>query len=164
MKIWTNRPIWPQGFQEPPPADPKPEGLAWDQFLGRAPVRPFSTKIHPFNWRGFQDYGCGALGDMACHLMDAAYWGLELGAPTSVELKQIDSPSKIAFPKSAVVEYQFPPELLQGKGETGSNIDTFERGNVPNERTFVSRIGSFHLRPHAPVSPILWHELDEKEK
>src|SRR5688572_575273 len=108
VKIWTNRPIWPQGFQEMPPGEPTPPGLAWDQFLGRAPARPFSSKIHPFNWRGYQDYGCGALGDMACHLMDAAFWGLELGAPTSVELKRIDSPSKVAFPKSAVVEYQFP--------------------------------------------------------
>ena len=108
VQIWTNRPIWPQGFQERPAADPVPPGLAWDQWLGRAPDKPFSKKIHPFNWRGYQDYGCGALGDMACHLMDAAYWGLELGAPTSVELKQIDSPSKVAFPKSAVVEYQFP--------------------------------------------------------
>jgi predicted dehydrogenase len=108
VQIWTNRPIWPQGFQEAPPADPLPPGLAWDQFLGRAPARPFSTAIHPFKWRGFQDYGCGALGDMACHLMDAAFWGLDLGAPSSVELKQIESPSKVAFPKSAVVEYQFP--------------------------------------------------------
>ena len=108
VTIWTNRPIWPQGFQEPPPGEPTPSGLAWEEFIGRAPYRPFSSRIHPFNWRGFQDYGCGALGDMACHLMDASYWGLELGAPTSVELKQIDSPSKVAFPKSAIVEYQFP--------------------------------------------------------
>ena len=69
---------------------------------------PFSSKIHPFNWRGYQDYGCGALGDMACHLMDAAYWDLNLGAPTSVELKKIESPARSTFPKSAVVEYQFP--------------------------------------------------------
>ena len=108
VKIWTNRPIWPQGFQDAPGADPLPEGLAWDQFLGRAPERPFSKKIHPFNWRGYHDYGCGALGDMACHLMDAAFWNLDLGAPLSVERKQIESPSKVAFPKSAVVEYQFP--------------------------------------------------------
>lgn len=108
VHVWTNRPIWPQGMQEWPASDPKPEGLDWNQFLGRAPDRPFSKAIHPFKWRGFQDYGCGALGDMACHLMDAAYWGLELGAPTSVELKQIEGASKIAFPKSAIVEYQFP--------------------------------------------------------
>jgi predicted dehydrogenase len=106
--IWTNRPIWPQGMAEWPKADPVPAGLDYESFLGRAPLRPFSTQVHPFKWRGYQDYGCGALGDMACHLMDASFWALQLGAPTSVELKQIDGASPIAFPKSAVVEYQFP--------------------------------------------------------
>lgn len=108
VNIWTNRPIWPQGMAERPPAEPVPEGLAWDQWLGRAPTKPYSSAIHPFKWRGYQDYGCGALGDMACHLMDAAFWGLELGAPTSVELTSIEGASKVAFPKSAVVTYQFP--------------------------------------------------------
>jgi predicted dehydrogenase len=108
VQVWTNRPIWPQGMQAWPAAEPVPAGLDWDQFLGRSPLRPYSKEIHPFKWRGYQDYGCGALGDMACHLMDAAYWGLELGAPTSVELKRIDGASTIAFPNSAVVEYQFP--------------------------------------------------------
>ena len=108
VKIWTNRPVWPQGMQEWPAAEAVPEGMNFDAFLGRAPERTFSSKIHPFNWRGIQDYGCGALGDMACHIMDAAYWNLNLGAPTSVELKKIDQKSTVAFPKSAVVEYQFP--------------------------------------------------------
>ena len=108
VNIWTNRPIWPQGFADWPAAEKTPDGVNWDVFLGRAQQRPYSSAIHPFKWRGFQDYGCGALGDMACHLMDAAFWGLELGAPTTVELKKIDSPSKVAFPKAAIVEYQFP--------------------------------------------------------
>ena len=108
VKIWTNRPVWPQGMQEWPAAEAVPEGMNFDAFLGRAPERTYSSKIHPFNWRGMQDYGCGALGDMACHIMDAAYWNLNLGAPTSVELKKIDQKSTVAFPKSAVVEYQFP--------------------------------------------------------
>ena len=114
VNIWTNRPattarvVWPQGMTEWPKADPAPEGFSLDQFLGRAQDRTFSTKIHPFNWRGYRDYGCGALGDMACHLMDASYWGLQLGAPTSVELKKIEGLTAIAYPKSAVVEYQFP--------------------------------------------------------
>ena len=108
VKIWTNRPVWPQGMQEWPAAEAVPQGMNFDAFLGRAPERTFSSKIHPFNWRGIQDYGCGALGDMACHIMDAAYWNLNLGAPTSVELKKIDQKSTVAFPKSAVVEYQFP--------------------------------------------------------
>lgn len=108
VNIWTDRPIWPQGVREWPQADPIPAGLAFDMFLGRAQARPFSRKIHPFNWRGYHDYGCGALGDMACHLMDASYWALDLGAPTTVELKRVESPTSISFPKSAIVEYQFP--------------------------------------------------------
>jgi predicted dehydrogenase len=108
VNIWTNRPIWPQGMQEWPKTDAVPAGLDFESFLGRAPNRPFSKEIHPFKWRGYHDYGCGALGDMACHLMDAAYLTLELGAPTSVELKKIMGESKIAYPTSAIVEYQFP--------------------------------------------------------
>jgi predicted dehydrogenase len=108
VKIWTNRPIWPQGMTAYPGPENKPANIDWDLFLGRAPDRAFSNAIHPFKWRGWRDYGCGALGDMACHLMDAAFMDLELGAPVSVELKKIDGASPIAFPKSAVVEYQFP--------------------------------------------------------
>ena len=108
VQIWTNRPVWPQGMQEWPKTETPPEGFTQDLFLGRSPERPFSNEIHPFKWRGYHDYGCGALGDMACHIMDAAYWNLELGAPTSVELKKIDGRSSFAFPNSAVVEYQFP--------------------------------------------------------
>ena len=107
-QIWTNRPVWPQGMQAWPKADTPPAGFDQDLFLGRGQDRPYSNEIHPFKWRGYQDYGCGALGDMACHIMDAAYWNLNLGAPTSVELKKIDQKSSVAFPKSAVVEFQFP--------------------------------------------------------
>ncbi|HYP16323.1 MAG TPA: hypothetical protein VEQ65_03850, partial [Opitutus sp.] len=99
---------WPQGMTEAPSTEPVPAGLDWESFLGRAPERGYSSKIHPFNWRGYHDYGCGALGDMACHLMDAANTALKLGAPSSVELKQLEGPSNFAFPKSAVVEFQFP--------------------------------------------------------
>jgi len=108
VEIWTNRPIWPQGMTEWPPAEPTPAGLNWEVFLGRAPERPFSSKIHPFAWRGYHAYGCGALGDMACHIMDAANSALRLGPPESVELKVLNGPSDIAWPTSARVEYQFP--------------------------------------------------------
>lgn len=107
VNIWTNRPIWPQGMPDWPAPQPVPPGLAWDNFLGRAPVHGYSPEIHPFKWRGYRDFGCGALGDMACHLMDASFWALGLGAPSTVELKRIDGSSPIAFPKSAVVEYRF---------------------------------------------------------
>jgi predicted dehydrogenase len=114
VMIWTNRSatpgdvVWPQGIKEWPAADPIPPYFSHDQFLGRAQERPFSKKIHPFNWRGYRDYGCGALGDMACHLMDAAFWGLQLGAPESVELTRSEGLTAISYPKSAVVTYRFP--------------------------------------------------------
>jgi predicted dehydrogenase len=106
--IWTNRPVWPQGMPAWPAEEAMPEGINWDGFIGRAEMKPFSKAIHPFKWRGYKDYGCGALGDMACHLMDAAFWGLRLGAPTSVEPIAIEGATAVAFPNSAEVRFQFP--------------------------------------------------------
>ena len=114
VNIWTNRPaangktVWPQGIAEWPAAEAMNEGFSSELFLGRAPVRPMSSQIHPFKWRGYFDYGCGALGDMACHLMDAAYWGLELGAPATVDPLKVVGQTSISYPTSAIVEYQFP--------------------------------------------------------
>jgi len=84
VHCWTNRPIWPQGMPRPTEEMPVPEGLDWDLWLGPAPVRPFHKTYHPFGWRAWQDFGAGAMGDMACHVMDASYTVLKLGAPTSV--------------------------------------------------------------------------------
>ena len=77
--IWTNRPVWPQGIAEPLPEEPIPPTMAWDLWLGVAPERPYNHEYAPFNWRGWWDFGCGALGDMACHIMDPANWALQLG-------------------------------------------------------------------------------------
>lgn len=86
VKVWTNRPVWPQGIPFPK-YDPNniPEGLEWDLWLGPAKAIPFSSGLHPFNWRGWWDYGTGALGDMGCHLVDIPFKALELKYPTSVE-------------------------------------------------------------------------------
>jgi predicted dehydrogenase len=81
--VWTNRPIWPQGMDRPAGEDPVPASLDWDLWLGPAPKRPYKAAWpgeaspngrsrrnginHPWNWRGWQDFGTGALGDMACH-------------------------------------------------------------------------------------------------
>ena len=107
VHAWTNRPIWPQGMPEWPAEEPLTEGLNWDLFLGRAQVRPFSKLIHPFKWRGFRDYGSGAMGDMGCHILDASYWAMELEAPISVEAESTGL-TNVAFPKNAKVTYQFP--------------------------------------------------------
>ncbi|MCA9086061.1 MAG: Gfo/Idh/MocA family oxidoreductase, partial [Planctomycetaceae bacterium] len=70
IHAWTNRPIWPQGFAAAPDKESIPAGINWEQWIGPAPFVDYSSKIMPFAWRGWWDYGTGALGDMACHIMD----------------------------------------------------------------------------------------------
>ena len=86
VKVWTNRPVWPQGFAMPEP-DPtqKPDALDWDLWLGPAEYRPYTPNLHPFNWRGWWDFGTGALGDVGCHLIDIPYRTLGLTYPTDAE-------------------------------------------------------------------------------
>ncbi|MDR0560455.1 MAG: Gfo/Idh/MocA family oxidoreductase [Prevotellaceae bacterium] len=81
----TNRPIWPQGLNTPTKGSWVPETLNWELFLGPAKKRPFNEIYHPWNWRGWWDYGTGALGDMACHIMHPVFKGLKLGYPTKVQ-------------------------------------------------------------------------------
>ena len=81
----TNRPIWPQGLNAPEKADKIPSTLNWDLFTGPAKVRPYNKIYHPWNWRGWWDYGTGALGDMACHIMQPVFTSLNLGYPIKVQ-------------------------------------------------------------------------------
>lgn len=74
VEFWTNRPVWPQAIHRPTEMHNAPPTLDWNAWLGPASERPFHPAYHPFNWRGWWDFGTGALGDMACHIMDAAYW------------------------------------------------------------------------------------------
>lgn len=106
--VWTNRPVWPQGIKEPLPAEPIPETVDWDLWLGPAPFRPHNHEYYPFNWRGWWDFGCGALGDMACHIMDAANWSLLLGAPTSVECVRQEGKNDQTGPIKSVIKFEFP--------------------------------------------------------
>jgi Oxidoreductase family, NAD-binding Rossmann fold/Oxidoreductase family, C-terminal alpha/beta domain len=81
VESFTDRPIWPQGLNTPERGDWVPEGFDWDLFTGPAKMRPFNHVYHPWNWRGWWDYGTGALGDMACHILHPVFIGLELGSP-----------------------------------------------------------------------------------
>ncbi len=107
VHVWTNRPIWKQGEGRPEEVLPIPTTLRWDLWLGCAPYRPFSKGYAPFSWRGFWDFGTGALGDMACHIMNLPYLGLELGAPTSVDATSTGLNDEMA-PKGSKVTYEFP--------------------------------------------------------
>lgn len=105
---WTNRPIWPQGIESVPAGEPVPGNLEWDTWLGVAAQRPYSPAYAPFAWRGWFDFGCGALGDMACHILGAPNMALMLGAPTSVECLKQEGRSKVTFPKKSVIRFDFP--------------------------------------------------------
>jgi predicted dehydrogenase len=104
----TNRPIWPQDLKRPTDCPEAPANIHWDEWLGPAPKRPYHPCYLPFKWRGWWDFGCGALGDMACHIMDGAMWALQLGHPTSVELVEVLGGNDETFPKSSVIRWDFP--------------------------------------------------------
>lgn len=86
VQIWTNRPVWPQGFAMPDPTpSEKPSDLHWDLWLGPAAYMDYTPKLHPFNWRGWWDFGTGALGDVGCHLIDIPFRTLGLKYPKDAE-------------------------------------------------------------------------------
>lgn len=107
VEYWTNRPIWPQAINRPTAAHNVPETMDWDLWIGPAAARPFSPAYAPFNWRGWWDFGTGAMGDMACHLMDAAYWTLGLKYPSRITPESTLLFSETA-PASERIEYEFP--------------------------------------------------------
>jgi hypothetical protein len=132
VHVWTNRPLsfWPQGIPRPAPMQtkaeelrwnmggvmerlgaalgsyPVPDKLAWDLFLGPAPFVEYHPIYHPFNWRGWVDWGTGAIGDMGAHLMDHPFWSLELGYPTSIET--VSTPfNNASYPMATTTYYEF---------------------------------------------------------
>lgn len=101
---WTNRPVWPQGIPWPSQKAEVPKELDWDLWLGTAPYKDYVEKLVPFNWRGWWDYGTGALGDMACHIIEPPFKVLGLGYPTEVECSvgsvYVDEFKRGYFPES----------------------------------------------------------------
>jgi predicted dehydrogenase len=112
VHVWTNRPIWPQGGPRPAPS-PQPESLNWDAWLGPARYRPYASGYHPFAWRGFWDFGTGALGDMACHTVNLPFAALDLRDPISVEAESAEN-NKETYPQWAVIKFQFPERGKRG--------------------------------------------------
>ncbi len=114
--VWSDRPIWPQGLNRPAGEDPVPAYLDWDVWLGPAPVRPFKDKYpgtndhvyHTFAWRGWFDFGTGALGDMACHTVNMPFRALKLGYPNVVELEEASQMYPETFPKTSRIRFEFP--------------------------------------------------------
>ncbi|MFB3787288.1 MAG: Gfo/Idh/MocA family protein [bacterium] len=104
---WSSRPFWPQAVERPAEAQQIPEGLDWDLWLGPAPERPFHFIYLPFVWRGWHDFGCGALGDMGCYSFDTIFRVLNLDAPVSVEASSTEMYAE-TYPQASIIHFQFP--------------------------------------------------------
>jgi len=107
VDAWTNRPIWPQGLERPEKEQRVPKTLDWDLFIGPARWRPYNEIYHPWNWRGWWDFGTGALGDMACHILDPVFKALNLGYPSTVQGSSTPVNTESA-PNAEFVQYEFP--------------------------------------------------------
>lgn len=136
VHVWTDRCAnwWAQGIARPDWVDPIPTTLRFDLFLGAAPWRPFAAKrgdspfkgYTPFQWRGFWDFGTGALGDMACHLANLPFFALELGAPEWVEADSSGGNDETA-PKQSTIRYRFPPTATRG----AVDMTWYDGGRLP---------------------------------
>ncbi len=117
---WTNRPVWPQGGGRPNYTDPVPDSLDWEAWIGAAPMRPFAGPrdgdkkgrgpYHPFNWRGYVDFGSGALGDMACHTTDGIYAIMKPGYAATAEPVIMTGPVKDQWPAGMIVKSTYRPK------------------------------------------------------
>jgi len=109
LHVWSNRPVWPQGLDRPAGTDPVPANLDWDVWLGAAKKRPFKKDVyHTFKWRGWYEFGTGALGDMACHTVNMPFRALNLGFPNVVECELASRVYAETFPKTSRIRYEFP--------------------------------------------------------
>src|SRR5437667_2516602 len=138
VRFWTNRPWWPQGIDRPLEEFYVPATLDWNLWLGPAAERPYNPAYAPFKWRGWWDFGTGALGDIACHSMDASFWALELGYPTRIEAESTKLFAETA-PACSRITYSFAA-----------------KGNRPPV-TVVWRDGSLYPpRPKEIADPAAW--------
>ncbi|MBX7255820.1 MAG: Gfo/Idh/MocA family oxidoreductase [Candidatus Hydrogenedentes bacterium] len=131
--VWTHRPVWKnQGLGEPMPPMVQPENLDWDRWIGAAPWRPYNKAYCPHDWRAWQDFGGGSLGDMACHIMDPVYMSLKLvEAPYyTVEVVWQKGRNKETFPISSTIKYSFP-----ARGDMGPVDVYWYDGHWKDEKT-----------------------------
>jgi len=130
VHIWTNRPIWPQG-EHRKPIKPVPQTLNWEAWLGPAPYRPYAEGYHTFSWRGWWDFGTGALGDMACHTCNLPFMALNMRDPVSVEAECPEHDGD-SYPTQSKIKFEFP-EL---GGRAAFTMHWYDGGNLPPTELF----------------------------
>jgi predicted dehydrogenase len=131
VHAWTNRPIWPQGLMRPAEIMRAPDTLDWDLFIGPAPERPFHSIYTPWNWRGWWDFGTGAFGDMACHVLDPVYSALRLGYPVTIQGSSTLLNTESA-PQAETVSFVFPArESLPKQPLPAVEVTWYDGGLLP---------------------------------
>ncbi|MFT5304456.1 MAG: putative dehydrogenase [Mariniblastus sp.] len=128
VHVWTNRPVWPQSFGLKVAESDPPSHVHWNEWIGPAKKRPYSAEVHPFKWRGFWDFGTGALGDMACHTLNMSYMALDLKFPTSVSAES-EKHDGNCYPASSKIVFEFP-EL---NGRPALKMIWYDGGEKPSE-------------------------------
>ena len=132
VHAWTDRPIWPQGIERPTEQMAIPKTLSWDLFIGSAPMRPYHSIYTPWNWRGWWDFGTGAFGDMACHVLDPVYRALKLGYPDKVRGSSTSINTESA-PQAETVEFSFPSrDNLPKLALPPVKVHWYDGGLLPN--------------------------------
>jgi len=184
VHVWTDRPnnglfktYWPQGVNRPEETPPTPENLDWDLFVGPAPVRPYHPAYHPFRWRGWWDFGTGALGDIGCHSLDPISRALKLKYPSTIQAVST-LVNKETYPLGSIVKYEFPasegmppvsltwydgglrplilPELEEGmKMGTGGTLYVGDNGKILNDTILPASLRKSYKppKPYIPSSP-----------
>jgi hypothetical protein len=156
LHVWSNRPIWPQGLERPAGEDKVPGNIDWDLWLGPAAYRPYKNGVyHSFAWRGWYDFGTGALGDMALHTVNMPFRALKLGFPTAVELEVASRVYSETFPLTSRIRFDFPEreglppcKFWWYDGNPNSKHNMFNQGAKKGPSgDFVTP-----LRPHAELT------------
>jgi hypothetical protein len=189
VHIWTDRPnngmfktYWPQGIDRPQDTPPTPSGLDWDGFIGPAPMRPYHPAYHPFKFRGWWDFGTGALGDIGCHSMDPVFRDLKLKYPDSIEAVST-LVNKETYPLASLIKINFPAregmppltlfwydgglrphrlkELPEGEQmKVGGTLYIGEKGKILGNRILPESLSDSYQRPEPSIPSSPGHEME----
>jgi predicted dehydrogenase len=182
VQLWTNRPIWPQAIDRPLENLYAPAWLDWDLWLGPVAERPYHSAYAPFRWRGWWDFGTGALGDMGCHIIDHPVWALQLGPPDFVEARIThdgsfldgNEPNFETYPIASIIYYEFP-----ARGELPPvHMTWYDGGLMPpapselpldqrlpdNGVLYVGSNGKMYHSSHGGMPQLLPRELHDAAK
>ena len=189
VHVWTDRPnnglyktYWPQGVNKPEDTPPVPEKLDWDLFVGPAPMIPYHPAYHPFRWRGWLNFGTGALGDIGCHSLDPVFRALKLKYPTSVQAVST-LVNEATYPLASMVRYEFPsrgdlppvsllwydgglrpmqiPELEDGmQMESGGVLYIGDKGKILGDRILPASLRNSYQAPAAYIPSSPGHEQE----